>query len=125
VWVRAMQSEDRLLWDQLCSLSATSRDACEQHLRSQGLDDVLLDVEPLLDGKTLCFHFLGEPTEQAEAIVSELASVYEQSVSSSKFAALLEHGCGPGCGTAAKAGCGTSGGCAVCSISGGCKSKKK
>jgi cell fate regulator YaaT (PSP1 superfamily) len=123
--VRLSRPEDQLLWTQLRKLSEDASLACQSFLQSNGLDDVLIEVEPLFDGRTLFFHFLGEPGEVTEAYVEELATVYQKNVASSKFAELLEHGCGPGCGTPEKSGCGTSGGCAVCSITGACGSKKK
>ena len=123
--VRLSRPEDQLLWTQLRQLSEDASLACQSFLQSNGLDDVLIEVEPLFDGTTLFFHFLGEPGEMTEAYVEELATVYQKNVASSKFAELLEHGCGPGCGTPEKSGCGTSSGCAVCSITGACGSKKK
>ncbi len=123
--VRLSRPEDQLLWTQLRKLSEDAGRDCQSFLQRNGLDDVLIEVEPLFDGKTLFFHFLGEPGEEMESYVEELATVYQKTVASSKFAELLESGCGPGCGTPEKSGCGTTGGCAVCSIQGSCSSKKK
>ena len=112
-----------LLWRQLTSLSISASTACQSFLLKKDIPDVLLDVEPLFDGRTLYFHFLGTPSHETEQYVQELSDVYQKSVASSRFALLLEHGCGPGCGTKEKTGCGTGGGCAVCAIAGGCTSK--
>jgi len=122
-FIRKSRPEDELLWRQLTSLSVTASNACQEFLISQSLPDVLLEVEPLIDGRTLYFHFLGNPSMETEEHVQRLSEVYQKSVASSRFAALLEHGCGPGCGTKEKSGCST-GGCAVCAIAGGCTSKK-
>jgi hypothetical protein len=122
-FIRKSRPEDELLWRQLTSLSVEACRTCQAFLQSQNNSDVLLDVEPLIDGRTLYFHFLGTPSPETEQYVQELSEVYQKSVASSRFAELLEHGCGPGCGTKEKSGCGT-GGCAVCSIAGGCTSKK-
>lgn len=120
--LREMRPEDELLWGHLESLSQQAQASCQEWLKNQQIDAMLLEVEPLLDGKTLYFHFLTEVPEAVQTHLDELVNVYEQKVISSKFAQLLEHGCGPGCGTPeAKNGCGTSGGCAVCKIASACK----
>ena len=122
-FIRKLREQDHYLWDQLVILSQQASDACQKFLVDHQLDDVLLEVEPLFDGKTLVFHFVGEPCSRTESYVQELASVYQQSVARSRFAQLLEKGCGPGCGTKDKS-CGTeSSGCAVCAVAGGCSSK--
>jgi len=120
-WVRNAGPEDELLWSKLLELSQSASDACQQYLCDSGLPDVLLEVEPLLDGKTLFFHFLGEPTDATNQCVQQLAEVYQEQVSNSNFAVLLEQGCGPGCGTEAKSGCGSSGGCTSCGLAKKCK----
>ena len=122
-YIRKSRPEDELLWRQLASLSVSASTACQDFLRKQEIPDVLLDVEPLFDGRTLYFHFLGTPSLETEQHVQELCDIYQKSVATSRFAALLEHGCGPGCGTKEKSGCGTGGGCVVCAIAGGCTSK--
>ena len=122
-FIRKSRPEDELLWRQLTTLSVEASHACQAFLDNQNTPDVLLEVEPLIDGRTLYFHFLGTPSLKTEEYVQELSEIYQKSVASSRFAALLEHGCGPGCGTKEKSGCAT-GGCAVCAIAGGCTSKK-
>jgi len=122
-FIRKSRPEDELLWRQLTKLSIDASSACQDFLQGQSNSDVLLEVEPLMDGRTLYFHFLGTPTFETEQHVQKLSEIYQKSVASSRFAALLEHGCGPGCGTKEKSGCST-GGCAVCAIAGGCTSKK-
>lgn len=123
-FVRRSQPEDQLLWDQLVSLSQNSAQACQRFLEERGSPDVLIEVEPLLDGKTIFFHFLGEISASTEDYVEQLAEVYRKEIASSKFAHQLETGCGPGCGTAAKSSCGTGSGCSTCSLSGGCSVRK-
>jgi cell fate regulator YaaT (PSP1 superfamily) len=123
-YVRRSQPEDRLLWGQLVSLSQDSAQACQQFLEDRGSEDVLLEVEPLLDGKTIFFHFLGDISASTEAYVEQLAEVYRQEIASSPFANRLETGCGPGCGTPAKSSCGTGSGCSTCSLSSGCAVRK-
>lgn len=124
LYVRRSQPEDKLLWTQLQKISQSAGQACQTFLEQTGSADVLIEVEPLLDGKTIFFHFLGEPSETTEEQVEELAEVYRKEVANSEFATRLETGCGPGCGTAAKSSCGTSSGCASCSLSGGCSVRK-
>ena len=122
-YIRKSRPDDELLWRQLTSLSVKASTACQAFLYGQAIPDVLLEVEPLFDGRTLYFHFLGTPSYETEQHVQELSDIYQKSVASSRFASLLEHGCGPGCGTKEKSGCGTGGGCAVCAIAVGCTSK--
>lgn len=123
-YIRRVRPEDQLLWKQLVSLSVDASRDCQAFLSDKGLPDFLIEVEPLIDGRTLYFHFIGEPSPETESYVQELSEIYQKKVAASKFAKLLEHGCGPGCGTKDKSGCGTSGGCAVCAVTGGCGSKK-
>lgn len=123
-FVRRCQPEDRLLWGQLVALSQDSAKACQKFLEDRGSPDVLIEVEPLLDGKTIFFHFLGEISSSTEDYVEQLAEVYRNEIASSKFANQLETGCGPGCGTSAKSSCGTSSGCSTCSLRGGCSIPK-
>ena len=59
----------------------------------------LVDVEHSFDGRTLRFYFLGETTPEVEAVVAELAELYEAEVQIRGFAETLTQGCGPGCGT--------------------------
>jgi cell fate regulator YaaT (PSP1 superfamily) len=119
-WLRRARSEDLFLRNQLTKISLEARSSCQRLLEETGSEDVLLEVEPMLDGRTLCFHFLGEPSSQSDAIIGQLSSVYEEQVRNSKFATLLETGCGPGCGTEEKSSCGTSKGCSSCAVSGRC-----
>lgn len=123
-YVRRSQPEDKLLWTQLQKISQGAGRACQVFLEQTGSPDILIEVEPLLDGKTIYFHFLGEPSKATEEKVEQLAEVYRMEVANSEFANRLETGCGPGCGTAAKSSCGTSPGCASCSLSGGCSVRK-
>lgn len=119
--LRPADANDEWLWDKLQALSREAAEMCERHLRENGLADVLLEVEPLLDGRTLYFHFLGDPSPSASDRIAELAEVYRQSVIASPFAQRVENGCGPGCGTESKSGCGSSGGCAVCTVASKCR----
>jgi hypothetical protein len=72
----------------------------------------------------LYFHFLTGVEDMVQEYVEELAQIYEREVSISEFAKLVEHGCGPNCGTEhAENGCSSRGGCGVCSIARGCRKK--
>lgn len=122
--LRPMSEGDELLWRHLQRLGEDTCQQCSAWLQEQNLDVVLLDVEPLMDGRTLYFHFLSEIDDRVQQYMDQLVGVYEQQVQQSQFAQMLEQGCGPGCGTAsAKNGCGSGGGCAVCQVAGGCKPK--
>ncbi len=120
--LRRMTSEDELLWGHLERLASQSHEACQQWLKNENIPALLIDVEPLLDGKTLYFHFLSDVSPEVQLHLDSLVDIYEREVRQSKFAQLLEHGCGPGCGTEeAKNGCGSRGGCAVCQVASKCK----
>lgn len=117
--VRRMTAEDQLLWNNLEQLAAESHLACQQWLIASNSLDQLLEVEPLFDGRTLYFHFLNEASSETDAQLERLVAIFQETVTSSPFSHLLEHGCGPGCGTAASVrGCGTS--CHSCSASKSC-----
>lgn len=120
--LRGMTVEDEILWGHLHEQANEAQNKCQQWLNDQNVAGLLIDVEPLLDGKTLYFHFLSEVSPEIQLHLDELAAIYERSVRESKFAQLLEHGCGPGCGTEkAQNGCGSKGGCAVCHVASKCK----
>lgn len=122
--LRKLTAEDDLLWEQLQRLGSSAHQACEAWLDEHSVQGTLLEVEPLLDGRTLYFHFLSEVSPEVQSHLDRLVGIYEAEVQKSKFARLLEHGCGPGCGTEkAVNGCGTRGGCAVCSVAAQCGTK--
>ncbi len=119
--LRRATPEDELLWGHLRQLGEEAFASCVGWLSESGSSAVLLDVEPLMDGRTLYFHFLAEIDQQLQLHLDRLVEIYEKQVRASKFANLLQHGCGPGCGTSqAKNGCGSKGGCAVCKIAQKC-----
>jgi hypothetical protein len=121
--VRRLTTEDQLLWSHLQELALQSQAACQAWLKASCSSDQLLEVEPLFDGRTLYFHFLNSASPATEAQLDKLASIFQETVASSQFSHLLEHGCGPGCGTAAaERGCG--GACHTCAASSRCAVKR-
>ena len=120
--LRGMTVEDEILWGHLQEQADQAQNRCQKWLSEHDVAGLLIDVEPLLDGKTLYFHFLADVSPEIQHHLDQLAAIYERSVRESKFAQLLEHGCGPGCGTEeATNGCGSKGGCAVCHVASKCK----
>ncbi len=117
--LRAMTVEDRLLAARLEKNRHEAFAACVDLLKRRQLDATLLDVEPLFDGHTLFFYFLGEVSPVVEQLTAELAETYDAEVQMSRFAETLVAGCGPDCGTeqAAGAGCGA---CSSCQIASAC-----
>ncbi len=109
-----MAPEDHLLWNNLVNLASEAFANCQQWLRDQQMPDQLLDVEPLMDGRTLYFHFLSSVSPQTCAHVDALANIFQQTVATSPFAQQVEKGCGPGCGTESAKGCGSA--CSVCKV---------
>lgn len=121
--LRSATTEDILLEERLVRHKRRAVRDCQAEIQQRGLSVSLLDVDHLFDGRTLIFHFVGNVDDQVQALVDELADVYERQVRSKHFAKLLADGCGPGCGTAEKeGGCGT-GGCAVCVVASACNSR--
>jgi hypothetical protein len=119
--LRKLTAEDQLLWEQLQRMGRAAHQACEDWLSDQQISATLLEVEPLFDGRTLYFHFLSDVPPEVQLQLDSLVAIYEAEVKQSQFARLLEHGCGPGCGTEkAENGCSTGGGCAVCSVAASC-----
>ena len=118
--VRALTSEDELVQSRLKKNRNSAYEACSRLLKDHNVGAVLVDVEHLFDGSTLYFYFLGDIPADFQPLVDELAEVYEAKVQLRDFAAAVEAGCGPDCGTEDAAGCG-SGGCSTCSIASACK----
>jgi hypothetical protein len=105
--LRAVSSADRLLAARLEQHRPAAFDAVTRRLAELSSTATLLEVEPLFDGQTLVFHFLGDVPAEVEA---ELAEAYESVAQIRRFAETLVTGCGPDCGTAAASG----GGCQSC-----------
>jgi cell fate regulator YaaT (PSP1 superfamily) len=119
--LRICTPEDQILREKLEQAAMAAFNSCQDYLALHQLGDTLLDVEALLDAKTLYFYFLGEPSEVIAQQLDRLVEIFQTTVRESQFAKLLEEGCGPGCGSEEKGSCGTSGSCAVCVIAKSCK----
>jgi len=120
--LRRVTVEDDLLLARLERRKQEAFDACQQLLAEQGSSAVLMDVEHLFDGQSLYFYFLGAPPPEVERLTGQLADAYDAAIQFRQFSETLEAGCGPLCGTAEAAGCGTSpSGCSTCSLSSACK----
>lgn len=121
--LRVMTPEDELLLARLEKNRDRAYQACQSMLDERGVAAVLMDVEHLLDGKSLYFYFLGEISPEVEALTADLAEVYDATVRFRKFAESVAQGCGPGCGTeqAQSGGCSTS--CGTCALKGLCATK--
>jgi cell fate regulator YaaT (PSP1 superfamily) len=117
--VRTMTIEDELLAARLEQRRSEAMLACQSRLEALGLRAApLVDVEPLFDGQTLVFYFLGEPAVELVTLTEELAEVYESQAKIRGFADALTNGCGPDCGTHEAEGTGCAScatGCAVAS----------
>ncbi len=86
--LRAMTTEDEILWGHLREHADAAHEACQTWLTEQGITGLLIDVEPLLDGKTLYFHFLDRVSEVVQHQIDHLASLYERAIRQSKFASV-------------------------------------
>ncbi|WP_164102384.1 PSP1 family protein [Candidatus Laterigemmans baculatus] len=118
--LRRTTTEDELLEARLLRYKQQAVESCRREIAERGLAATLIDVDHLFDGRTLIFYFLGEIGEELQELSDALSERYEQRVRSKHFAKLLAEGCGPGCGTESRGGCGTSGGCAVCLAASAC-----
>lgn len=122
--LRCTTVEDELLRDRLDRYRHRAVQRCQQRLQEMNSAATLIDVDPLFDGRTLLFYFLGPIDDQVQRLTDTLAKEYERQVGAKHFAKLLAEGCGPGCGTDEKAGGGCSGGCSVCIAAAICKTKQ-
>ncbi len=117
--LRGMTDQDRLLELRLLKNRDEAYAACVEHIRALDVEATLVDVEHLFDGRSLIFHFLGEQPPQVHDLTERLAEAYDARAQISAFAATLDAGCGPGCGTEEAAGHGgcddCASGCAVAS----------
>lgn len=118
--LRRLSVEDELLLARLDRHKNEAWDACARLIEERHISATLIDVEPLFDGQSLIFYFLGEVTPEVEALTADLADIYESKVQLRKFAETLTEGCGPGCGTAEAEGAGCGTGCASCAVAAAC-----
>ncbi len=118
--LRRMTPEDELLWARLQKNRHEAFTACQRLLKQHQVSAALMDVEPMFDGKTLYFYFLGDLPAALQATIDEMAHAYESKAKIGAFAAAVEHGCGPDCGTEEAEGCG-SGNCSTCSLASACQ----
>lgn len=120
--LRAVTTQDRLLSQRLGIRRDEAYQACVDLLSERQLPAVLTDVEPLFDGRSLYFYFLGDTPPEVEALTAELAMAYESRAKIGAFAETLSEGCGPGCGTEEAKGQGGCSSCASCAVASACKS---
>ena len=118
--IRRMTTEDELLESRLQRHKHEALAACEAAIAERGLSATLIDAELLLDGSSIYFYYLGEPTAELEALTASLAETYDARAQLRRFADTMEQGCGPLCGTEEGGGCG-DGGCSSCSVASACK----
>jgi PSP1-like protein len=117
--LRRVSVQDELLIARLEKNRGAALAACSERLLQLGSPAVLLDVEHLFDGQSLCFYFLGDGGPELDNVTAALAEAYEAKAQVQKFADTLVAGCGPDCGTENAAGCG-SGGCSTCAAVAAC-----
>ncbi|MFM9117626.1 MAG: PSP1 C-terminal domain-containing protein [Planctomycetota bacterium] len=120
--IRRVTVEDELLLARVARYQQEAFAECSRLVAERGIPALLMDVEHLLDGRSLFFYFLGEVTPELDALTAELAERYDTVVRFRQFSETLETGCGPGCGTEEGAGCGasSSGSCSTCQLATAC-----
>jgi len=123
LWVRDANSQDLWLWEKLLSVNQDAIPACQEFLLEHQCDDTLLEIATSIDGKSVAFQFLGDPSEQTNRRLDELSEIYQAFVKKSEIYQQIEQGCGPGCGTSQ--GCGSSpqgkSSCSSCAVAKRCK----
>ncbi len=120
---RATAAEERLAHE-LAVGCRSAIERCQSGLDGLHEGDVLLEIEPMLDGATFYFHFLGEPSYAAVEQLPHLSEICSDILGRSALARVIEQGCGTGCG-ASKGGCGSGGGCGSCSAAGRCTKRSE
>lgn len=121
--LRGMTPEDEFLWQRLNDRRDHAFQECQDMLKSFGISAVLIDAEILFDASSIYFYFLGEPPQTDSTLLASLAAQYESEIRFAEFAAAVEHGCGPGCGTESAQGCGDA--CSTCSVAQACRTKSR
>ena len=127
-WVRDATTQDHWLWHQLQSINRQAIQICQSFLHSQKSPDTLLDIATSIDGKSVAFEFLGEPSLATNELLEPLTEIYQSFVKNSQTYQRIEQGCGPGCGTGSSCGssnadqqAGGKSSCASCAVAGRCK----
>jgi cell fate regulator YaaT (PSP1 superfamily) len=118
--LRRMTVEDQLLAARLAKHRVRALASCQAFLDERRLPLTLVDVEPLFDGSSVVFYFLGEPGRDIDPWLAELAEAYDAHAQIRAFAEAVTQGCGPGCGTAAAGGPGCSTCAESCAAAGAC-----
>lgn len=119
--IRPLTADDRLLVERLQRYKRDAVRRCQDVLAASDSAAMLLDVDQLFDGNTLVLHFIGSVDALGRELTDTIVAKYESQVQSIRLSELMTQGCGPGCGSDAAGGCGTSGGCATCAIAGACQ----
>lgn len=123
--LRKIAPEDDLLLARLERNKHQAIDACNAHLLARGCTSLLADAELLFDGRSLIFYFLGDPPANSEELTPRLAEIFDENTQLEQFAAKLQAGCGPECGTENSAGHGCGSSCISCVIATACGSGHK
>ncbi len=118
VVLRTATSEDELLAARLESHRLEAIDRCQRELDARGSSACLLDAEYSLDGRRLCFYFLGDAPSETSRLLDELADLYGAEVQLEAFAKTLLEGCGPDCGNQSEE-CAAEG-CSICALAAAC-----
>lgn len=120
--LRAVTPQDFLILERQKKNRQEAFLACQRLLAEHQTTATLVDVEPLFDGQSLYFYFLGPTDPHVAELVDALAASYDAEVKFGDFVRAVEAGCGPACGTDAATGCGDS--CATCAVVNACKSRR-
>jgi len=127
-WVRDANSQDHWLWEKLQALNHDAVEVCQAFLNDHQSQDTLLEIASSIDGKSVAFEFLGDPSEETNSQLGELSEIYQAFIRNSEIYQQIETGCGPNCGSGSGAACGSSpdgkSACSSCSIAKRCKPSK-
>lgn len=132
-FVRMATDSDHMAQSRLDDKKHVGLEACSQWLAEQGSTEVLLDVDVMLDGQRLYFHFLGDNDTFDPALNDQLVEIYDRVTGIRQFTQTVSEGCGPDCGSDGS-GCHTDGncgsggsktGCSSCGLKSSCHTPKR
>ena len=107
-WVRDANSQDHWLWEKLQALNHDAVEVCQAFLNDHQSQDTLLEIASSIDGKSVAFEFLGDPSEETNGQLGELSEIYQAFIRNSEIYQQIETGCGPNCGSGSGSACGSS-----------------
>jgi hypothetical protein len=92
-WVRDANPQDHWLWEKLQALNHDAVEVCQAFLNDHQSQDTLLEIASSIDGKSVAFEFLGDPSEETNKKLDELSEIYQAFIRNSEIYQQIETGC--------------------------------